>query len=346
MADQDIIPDGVIRVTDHVIVLTAGEDLDIRDAVYVDVSDEAFKCDDSDPTKVDFIGFVVAAATATNTVRVRVSGHMGGFAGLTPNELVFLSNIAGSVTESPSTSDAQKLVGKATSSTTILIQNETTREITYTTGATWTKKPGLKKLIIKAHGAGGGGAGGANASGGGSGGQGGGGGGAGGYGFIELLSSLLSSTETVVVGTGGAGGAGGPYGGPTGAGVVGGNSSFGIIVTGNGGQPGTDAGPGTGGSGGGAAVVRGGIAYDSNELISQAGGSYVPLGGAGGGDGGGKGGDSYVGDGGAQSAPDTIGNDGDTGGGGSGGGGGTYSGGTGKTGGVGGNGVVIVTEYY
>lgn len=218
-----LVPDGTIETSDHAIGVTAGEDLAVRDAVYIDPSDgEAYKCDADDLAKIAFVGFVVEAATNGNTVYIKPHGHMGGFTGLTAGEIVYVSTTAGGVTQTKPTNF--KVIGKALTSTIIEITKAPTIRVReYTADATWTKPAGLIKVLVKVQAAGGG-SGVANNSFSCS-------GAGGGYTEGWLYADELGATETVTVGVGGAGGV---VGGTT-TGQDGEDSSFGTHLVADGG---------------------------------------------------------------------------------------------------------------
>ena len=112
------------RVTEQVISLTAAEGLSIRDAVYVNASGEAAKVDADDDTKIEFIGFARAAALASNSVEIVISGKLGGFSGLTPGELVYADPTTPGAVVQPEPTQANVYlikVGKAISATEILV---------------------------------------------------------------------------------------------------------------------------------------------------------------------------------------------------------------------------------
>lgn len=77
----------------------AGEDLAIRDMVYVNTTDgKVYKCDADDSSKTDWIGSVQAATTTGNTATISLNGSVvGGFSGLTPGEWYGLSSTAGEI---------------------------------------------------------------------------------------------------------------------------------------------------------------------------------------------------------------------------------------------------------
>jgi len=218
--------------------------------------------------------------------------------------------------------------------------------VTFLASGTWTKDAGLKRIRVQAWG--GGGSGGARNT------DHGGGGGGGGYADHWFEASELGATETVTIGAGGAGASRGFK--------VGGNTTFGTLLTawgGGGGLGGSSSSEANGGGGGGADRAGnnantgtggtsgvfasdggdgenaedafygagGGSAYDN-------GGASIYGGGGGGASGGGVGGTSVHGGAGGDEDED-----GSVPGG---GGGGSST----ATAGNGGNGQVIVTEYY
>lgn len=82
------------------ISITAGENLAIRDVVYISTTDgKAYKCDADDPTKLDWIGVMAEAVLMNNTGRCYTDGNtVGGFTGLTTGEWYELSSTAGAIT--------------------------------------------------------------------------------------------------------------------------------------------------------------------------------------------------------------------------------------------------------
>jgi len=317
---MNIIPDGVIRASDHVIIVNAGENLTENDSVYVDSADSlAYKCDADDLAKIGFIGFVVADATSGNPCYIKPDGHKGGFTGLTPGDIYYVSGTAGEITNTKPTN--YKMVAKAVTATTVRIITEpTVRVRTYTADDTWVKPAGLLYAKIQVQSAGGGGRTSRNGP----------GGGAGAYTEKYVLPSELGSSETVTVGSGGP------------AGTAGELSSFTITnstdLSCTPGAGATDDGtPGNGGiATGGDLNIDGGdgfhYATEGNDNNNDTG--Y-----------GGNGGSSYFGGGGkgGYRFTSTTGNTGKAFGSG-GGGGGNYDGN--GNGGPGKQGVVIVTEFY
>lgn len=220
---MDIIPDGIIRATDHVIAVTAGENLIENDAVHINPADsKAYKCDADDLAKIGFIGFVIADANNGATVYIKVHGHKDGFTGLTPGSIYYLSETAGEITATVPTN--YKIVAEAVTSTIVrILQEPTVRVRTYTADDTWTKPAGLKKLFVQVQAGGAGSNAGRNhvnpsAAG-------------GGYTEGWIQAENLGATETVTVG---AGGTGEVYGGASA--TAGGNSSFGSHLQANGGS--------------------------------------------------------------------------------------------------------------
>lgn len=119
----------------------------------------------------------------------------------------------------------------------------------FESSGTYTKSPGLKFAVIEVVGAGGGGGGCVQSSAGET--SAGAGAGGGGYRKQRIDASDIGSSETVTIGAGGSGGAAGNNNG-----TDGGDSSFGSLVTAEGGELGTGhggstAGRGSGGRGGG-----------------------------------------------------------------------------------------------
>jgi hypothetical protein len=191
----------------------------------------------------------------------------------------------------------------------------------FTSSGTWTKPAGITKVKIYA--VGGGGGGGGSSSGYGSGGGGGGGGAA-----TKLLDVTSIASETVTIGASGGGGNGA-------SGSAGGNTSFGSLVTANGGAG------GTGGAVNGAEGGLGGTGGGGDVNIDGSGGGFGN-GAVGGTRIGGMGGSSIFA--GAGKAGGEAGNGGNAGGYGAGGGGSgaAYSN---KYGGAGTQGIVVVEEY-
>jgi len=112
------------RVTEQVISLVAAEGLSARDAIYVNASGEAAKVDADDDAKIEFIGFARAAALASESVEIVISGKLGGFSGLTPGDLVYASPSTPGAVVQPEPTQANVYlikVGKAISATEILV---------------------------------------------------------------------------------------------------------------------------------------------------------------------------------------------------------------------------------
>ena len=191
---MDIIPDGVIKASDHAIIVEAGEALSENDSVYVDSADSlAYKCDADDLAKIGFIGFVVADATSGNPCYIKPEGHKGGFTGLTPGDIYYVSGTAGEITNTKPSN--YKIVCRAVSDSIVKIITEPTIRVrVYTADATYTKPANLIRATIEVQAGGGNGAT-ANGSG-----IGGGGGGAGAYAKKLLYGSEIDTTEAIIVG--------------------------------------------------------------------------------------------------------------------------------------------------
>jgi len=232
---MDIIPDGVIRASDHAIIVEAGEALSENDALYIDPSDsKAYKCDADDLAKIGFVGFAVADTLIANDVYIKPDGHKGGFTGLTPGDVYYLSGTAGEITSTLPTN--YKMVAKAVTATTVRIITEpTVRVRTYTADDTWVKPASLLYIKVQAQAAGGGSEGGRNheaAS-----------GAAGGYTEGYIQASDLGATETITIGDFGLGEIASPFAAAT----PGGDTSFGSHMV-------ADGGGITGANGGGAST--------------------------------------------------------------------------------------------
>ena len=110
------------------ISVTAGEDLAIRDMVYIDSADGlAYKCDLDDTTKQDWIGSMSEVVTTGNSGAAYSNGDInGGFTGLTTGEWYGLSSTPGEV----SLGSTSEVVGIAISATQIkLIKMINNREL-------------------------------------------------------------------------------------------------------------------------------------------------------------------------------------------------------------------------
>lgn len=112
------------------ITVTAGENLSIRDCVFIAASTiggitagRAYKCD-ADTIRMSsgsfWIGFCVAAITSGATGSVRVAGVMTGFT-LTAGQVQYVSATAGAITATEPTNS--RIVGIAVSATDLLINN-------------------------------------------------------------------------------------------------------------------------------------------------------------------------------------------------------------------------------
>ena len=287
--------------TANAVTATAGEIISSAPAVVYLKSDGKWWLTDADTTTtIESVQLGVAlsavAAEASITNGVVRKGLVSGFSGLVAGTTYYVSNTAGGVSSSAGTNS--KIVGIAKSSTELyfdpeyyelptrnekdamagggvlgtpsttnkfLTENIFTQTVEFTASGTWTKDTGLTYIEVEAWGAGGsGGMGAANNA------AGGGGGGA--YFRKKFLASELGATETVTIGAGGASVS------STSNGNVGGNTSFGSLLTVYGGGGGAaNAGEERGGGGGGGVLSAGATGTNTEGGI---GGS--PAGGAGG----------------------------------------------------------------
>ena len=110
------------------ITVTAGENISIRDVVYVELSGalgtagRAYQADADIAAKSSsawIIGFAVAAINSAATGLVRIAGIMTGFTGLTAGAVQYVSATAGAITETAPANS--KIVGVALSTTTVLV---------------------------------------------------------------------------------------------------------------------------------------------------------------------------------------------------------------------------------
>ena len=283
---MDILPDGVIRATDHIVEATAGEALVARDAVYIDAAGDAYKCDESDLAKIGFVGFVIADVAISATVRIRVSGHMGGFTGLSVNSSYYVSNTVGGITTTKPTNF--KVVGTAISPTVIKIfEGLTERVLIFESSSTWTKPPSLLKARVQVQAAGGNGETTTGTD------AGGGGGSGGGYTEKLFYNTDLGATETVTIGA------------TTFA------TTFGSLLTAQSGLVGATSPVQGGTSSGGSINVDGSIPGPGTITESQGGkggDSFLGAGGQGGSfDDSGEGGKGYGGGGGGNSQAGSVG---------------------------------------
>lgn len=127
-ASYPVSSDPVTDITDAV----AGENLSIRDRVYLSLSDGKWYKTDSDATATvkmsPMRGFATEAITASSTGTVRFQGVLGGFTSLTAGAEVYASTTAGGITQTkPAVTDgggqiAIDRAGQAVSTTEILVQ--------------------------------------------------------------------------------------------------------------------------------------------------------------------------------------------------------------------------------
>jgi len=112
------------------ISIVAGENLAIRDCVYISTGEpgktagSAYKTD-ADITKQSTlafaIGFAMAAVTLGDSGTIRIAGILGGFTSLTIGRPQYISGTAGGITETAPTNSV--LVGIAISTTEVLLNN-------------------------------------------------------------------------------------------------------------------------------------------------------------------------------------------------------------------------------
>lgn len=255
---------------------------------------------------------VIASSVITGSPTIQTVTLTGSCGDLTNPTTVRISNFTGNSGTS-SFKVANVYFGKLSSAT---ASSQILRKDIITASGTWTKHASiLSTTIVKITAIGGGGGGGKGNS---TGlGQGGGGGGGGGTAIKWIDGASLGSTESVTIGSGGAGATG------SSPGSTGGTTSFGAILTCNGGAGGSnDGAPGAGGTASG-----GDIGITGWPGCPGTGGVSTVNSGVGG-----TGGASLFGSGGGGTTTNATGAVGIQGGGGAGGAGGSNNGGAGGAG--------------
>ena len=133
-ANKKYVDDNVGSTGYNFTVVTAGENVDgstTPQAVYISDSTGGrtlgryYRCDANDTTNTDannFWGFVKSNKTTGQTDNVIPNGIVNGFTGLTVAALYYLSDTAGAISATPSTT-SQEPVGIAISATEIVIQS-------------------------------------------------------------------------------------------------------------------------------------------------------------------------------------------------------------------------------
>ena len=382
----DNITGGTVAFDSQIVTgVNAGETVAAGELVYFKTSDqEWYLADASVAAEVNGVHMGIALGAGTDgaaiTGGVQISGSYTT-TGLTAGATYYATDTAGTIGTTAGTTN--RVIGVALSTTELLIvpvtpESLTTDEkaalagggafgtpdadnkliteayvgsrfsdvVTFAASGTWTKDTGLKRIRVQAWG--GGGSGGARDT------DHGGGGGGGGYSDHWFEASELGATETVTIGAGGAGASGGFN--------VGGNTTFGTLLTawgGGGGLGRSSSSESNGGGGGGADragnnantstggtsgifASDGGNAENAEDAFYGAGGGSYSFDGGASIYGGGGGGASDGGVGGTSVHGGAGGDEDEDGSVPGGGGGGSST----ATAGNGGNGQVIVTEYY
>lgn len=80
-----------------------------------------FKADADNPSRVGFLGFMNTSAALATSVNILSDGIISGFSGLTPGDTYYVSDTAGAISNSPSTTTSI-LAGLAISATQLLIK--------------------------------------------------------------------------------------------------------------------------------------------------------------------------------------------------------------------------------
>jgi len=129
-AGQDIVD------SDFIFTVVAGENLTVRDSIYIDASDgKAYKTDADDLNKLVFRGFATETVSSGANALIRHDGQMTGFSGLTIGATYYVSGTAGAITTTRPSNF--KVVGVAMTASVIKITKEyTKRKRIYTTPKT------------------------------------------------------------------------------------------------------------------------------------------------------------------------------------------------------------------
>lgn len=147
-------------ITVGVVDLVAGEAIDVSTAplaVYIDVtSTKVMKCDSqvANAEKNKFIGFAITSAAAVDDpIKIKTTGEVDGFTGLTPGLPYYLST-TGTITNDPSSYNGigSMFVGLALNSTTLLIEKGLktfSQTVDWTAAGSKTFTCGFKPALVK-----------------------------------------------------------------------------------------------------------------------------------------------------------------------------------------------------
>lgn len=123
MAGTPGTPSSTNKFVTQAISVTAGETINgttLPVPVYQDKTDnEFYACDGNDLTKLKFSGFAISNGTNGNTMLLQTEGIVSGFTGLDEGQKYYLSDTAGTISNTPGTYEI--LVGIGISTTQLLI---------------------------------------------------------------------------------------------------------------------------------------------------------------------------------------------------------------------------------
>ncbi len=145
----DTTPDATNKFLTKGKLITAGETINgatLPVPIYQNkIDNEFYVCDANDATKYKFLGFAISNGTDGNSMYAQFSGIVSGFSGLDEGQKYYVSDTAGTISNTPGTQEI--LVGIAISTTEILIQKgkfHASGTTTFTASSTTTITTGFR----------------------------------------------------------------------------------------------------------------------------------------------------------------------------------------------------------